>query len=603
PVLRSLSDLMVKAKPQFHKSEMLKPFHKTAEFCATCHKVSLPGELTAYKEWLRGQNHYDSYLLSGVSGHGARSFYYPPKAQESCNGCHMPATPSDQFGAEYDSELGQLAVHGHRFPSANSALSHWMNDQAGIRRHEQLLQGALRVDLFGLRREGSVDGELIAPVPNEGATVAKGKPYLIETVLRTLTLGHHFTQGTTDSNQIWVEFTATQDGEIIGRSGQRDERERVDPWSHFINNFVVDREGNRINRRNAHDIFTALYKHQIPPGAGHVIHYLLNVPDDSDAPIEITARLLYRKFDTEYLDYVRADRDPSRDPLDLGDVGDANDLPIIEIASDSILLNVAETDENPIDEWLAASTSDDEKPIPTWQRFNDYGIGLLLKGKTELKQAAEAFDSVATFGRYDGPLNKARVLVAEGDLVGAGESLTEALQHDPPPPSWTHAWLSGVVNRQQGNFKQAAKLLRGTLETKVPERGFDFSLDYMVRNELALTLLDIAQRADVMDEEGEFEQYIVDSKNEFERVLEVDSENATAHANLAKIASLTGDTTAEAYHRKLHSRYKMDDSAAEIALPSARRKYPAASHASEALVIYDLHREPSQNSYTTTTGH
>ncbi|MEM6474122.1 MAG: multiheme c-type cytochrome, partial [Planctomycetota bacterium] len=47
PVLRSLSDLMVKAKPQFHKSEMLKPFHKTAEFCATCHKVSLPGELTA----------------------------------------------------------------------------------------------------------------------------------------------------------------------------------------------------------------------------------------------------------------------------------------------------------------------------------------------------------------------------------------------------------------------------------------------------------------------------------------------------------------------------------------------------------------------------
>lgn len=73
PFLRSLSDLMVKAKPQFHKTEMLKPFHKTAEFCGTCHKVSLPGELTGYKDWLRGQNHYDSYLLSGVSGHGARS--------------------------------------------------------------------------------------------------------------------------------------------------------------------------------------------------------------------------------------------------------------------------------------------------------------------------------------------------------------------------------------------------------------------------------------------------------------------------------------------------------------------------------------------------
>ncbi len=77
-VLQTLNELMVKAKPAYHKHEMLKPFHKTAEFCGTCHKVSLPGEVTNYKEFLRGQNHYDSYLLSGVSGHGARSFYYPP---------------------------------------------------------------------------------------------------------------------------------------------------------------------------------------------------------------------------------------------------------------------------------------------------------------------------------------------------------------------------------------------------------------------------------------------------------------------------------------------------------------------------------------------
>ncbi|MEM0926292.1 MAG: hypothetical protein AAGJ83_09680, partial [Planctomycetota bacterium] len=557
-----------------------------------CHKVSLPGELTGYKDWLRGQNHYDSYLLSGVSGHGARSFYYPAKAQESCNGCHMPATPSEQFGAEYDESLGKLAVHGHRFPSANSALSYWSGDPEGIERHRQLLKGSLRVDLFGLRDGGSVDGDLIAPLPNRGAVVAKGRSYLVETVLRTLTLGHHFTQGTTDSNQIWVEFIATQDGKVIGSSGTRDERERVDPWSHFINNFVVDRGGNRINRRNAHDIFTSLYRHQIPPGAGHVIHYLLDVPVDSDEPIEITARLLYRKFDTEYLDYVRADRDPERDTLDLGGVGDRNDLPIIEIARDSIQLSVGDPSSNPVQSWLTEVQSDDETPIPTWQRFNDYGIGLLLRGKSELKQAADAFERVATFGRYDGPLNTARVQVSEGDLVGAGESLAAALEFDPAPPSWTHAWLSGVVSRQQGNLEKASELLRGTLETRVPERGFDFSLDYVVRNELALTLLDIAQRAgDIQGDATKFDEYVALARTEFKRVLEVDVENATAHANLAKIASLVGDRDAEAYHRERHSRYKMDDNAAEVALPSARRKYPAASHASESLVIYDLHRE------------
>lgn len=610
PFLRSLSDLMVKAKPAFHKQEMLKPFHKTAEFCGTCHKVSLPGEVTGYKDWLRGQNHYDSYLLSGVSGHGARSFYYPPRAQTNCNGCHMQPVASDQFGAQYDPKIGSLAVHGHRFPSANSALSHWIGDSAGIETHKQLLQDCMRIDLFGLRREAKIDGELIAPLPNEGATVVKGESYLLETVLRTLTLGHHFTQGTTDSNQVWVEITATQDGKIIGGSGQRDDRQRVDPWSHFVNNFVVDRGGNRINRRNAHDIFTALYKHQIPPGAGQTLHYLLEVPADSEAPIEINARILYRKFDTEYLDYVRADRDPRRDPLSVGKVGDSNDLPIIEIALDAITLTVVNRDVAVEERWIAAETSDDSKPIPTWQRFNDYGIGLLLGGK-ELTQAAAAFATVGELGRYDGPMNLARVQIAEGDLYGATESLTRAMEFDPPPPSWTHAWLSGVVNRQQGNLDKAAELLDGVLQTKVPERGFDFSLDYIVRNKLALTLLDLAQRAGAMGtDEGSvdrYHHYLHRARAEFQRVLQSDSENATAHANLAKIAALLADEyklqdsehasaslqreqKRRKLHRTLHDRYKQDDSAADEALPKARQRYPAADHAAQDVVVYDLHR-------------
>lgn len=592
-VLSQLNSLMVKAKPAFHKHEMLKPFHKTPEFCGTCHKVSLPGDVTEYKEFLRGQNHYDSYLLSGVSGHGARSFYYPPKAQANCNECHMPAMASNEFGAKYMEKLGELGVHNHSFPSANTALAYWMGDDELVEAHRNYLRGTLGVDLFGLREDGAIDGELEAPL-GDTATVEKGRAYLIETVLRTMKLGHHFTQGTTDSNQIWVELTAKQGDQIIGKSGHRDEREVVDSWSHFVNTFMLDREGKRINRRNAQNIFTPLYSHQIPPGAGQTIHYRLEVPDDSEEPIEVTARLLYRKFDTEYLDYIRRDRDPEVDPLDLGKEGDPNDLPIVEIASDRVTLKIAGTDSPDPDAVAEAADGADDGAIPEWQRWNDYGIGLLLKGKAELKQAADAFAEVESLGRFDGPLNLARVQFAEGDLDGATESLRRADTMDPPPPSWTHGWLSGVVNRQQGNLDEAAESLRNVLKTKVPDRGFDFSLDYNVRNELGLTLFDLAQRAEVMGKQDEFEVIVQDAIDQFHAVLDVDSENVTAHANLAEIYGLIGDEEQEQKHRTLHTRYKPDDNAAEVAIPAARRRYPAANHAAEALVIYDLQRNEDE---------
>ncbi len=584
-ILKQLNSLMVKAKPEFHKHEMLKPFHKTAEFCGTCHKVSLPGVLTGYKEFLRGQNHYDSYLLSGVSGHGARSFYYPPQSEANCNECHMPAVPSNDLAARYSKKTGGLAVHDHRFPSANSALSFWTGDSAGVEAHRRYLRGTLRVDLFGLRAGGSVDGELVAPI-GDTVGIEPGQTYLLETVLRTMTLGHHFTQGTTDSNEIWVEMTATQGGRVIGTSGHRNNREAVDPWSHFVNTFMLDRNGNRINRRNAQDIFTPLYSHQIPPGAGQTIHYRLLAPKDSLEPIEVTARLLYRKFDTEFLDFVRQDRDPEVDPLDLGAVGDPNNLPIMEICSDKITLTF---DDSPGDGSKRAS----EKAVPPWQRWNDYGIGMLLKGKSELKQSADAFAQVERLGRFDGPMNLARVQFAEGDLDGATRSLARAAEMDPPPPTWTHSWLSGIVNRQQGNLEAAADSLRAVLQTKVPSRGFDFSLDYVVRNQLGLTLVDLAQRADVMGDDSQSKELLREAQHQLETVLEVDSENVAAHANLAQVFSMMGEKTREENHRRLHARYKPDNNAAELAIPAARRRYPAANHAAAAIVIYDLHREQS----------
>ncbi len=299
-----INETMIKAKPSFHKRTFLKPLHKSADFCSVCHKVSLPKELTHYKDFLRGQNHYDAFLLSGVSGHGAKSFYYPKKAHENCNRCHMPLKKSNDFAALRRGDDKFTTIHDHLFPAANTAVP-WMNEHTDIIKiHQDFLKDVARVDLFGIIEGKEINGKLHAPLRPSVPELKPGGTYLIETVVRTLTLGHLFTQGTVDSNEVWVELTVVSDGETIGHSGLMDEDAEVDRWAHFLNVFMLDKDGNRIARRNAQDIVVPLYNHQIPPGAAATLHYSLTVPEGTTKPIEIEVALKYRKFDKEYTDFM-----------------------------------------------------------------------------------------------------------------------------------------------------------------------------------------------------------------------------------------------------------------------------------------------------------
>ncbi len=615
---------LTKAKPTFHNRTFLKPLHKTEEFCAACHKVSLPFAVNHYKEWLRGQNSYDSFILSGP-GHGARSFYYPPKTEANCNGCHLPLVPSDDFAARHFNPTNQTQryIHDHLFPSANSALA-WVRRAAAltngaaatppppsplrrglgypipasdhpsaldavIQRHDAFHQNNLRIDLIALKKGGTVDGPLLGPLRPTLPKLKPGQTYLVEAVVRTLNIAHLFSQGTTDSNEIWVDSTARDpDGRILGRSGGLGPHREVDPWAHFISVYMLNKDGLRIDRRNAQDIFTPLYNNQIPPGSGAVVHYRFTVPPQQRAPIRLEARVLYRKFDTIYLNYVFAPGWTNGLPFRL-----TNDLPIHTLATDAVTLPIEDGD--PLPESLLRQ----ESPIALWQRWNDYGIGLLNKGdrgseKGELIQAAHAFAQVEQLGRADGPLNQARVFFKEGRLEDAVQALQRAADTNrfhPPAPRWTLAWLSGLVNKQNGFLDRAIEDFRSILEDRSPEldaRGLDFSRDYEVINELGQTLFERAkmERADP-DRRRHFLRQAV---QRFEQTLVQDPENLAAHYNLALLYGQLGDQDQAARHRALHEKYRPDDNARDRAVVNARRANPAADHAAQAIVIYDLQR-------------
>ena len=597
-VLQWVNNQMVKAKPSFHKKTFLKPLHKTAEFCSTCHKVSLPYALNHYKEFLRGQNHFDTYWLSGV-GHGARSFYYPPKAIANCAGCHMPLAQSTDFGAKDFDQSNKFSIHNHFFPAANTGLA-WIRDAKPevIEAHQKFLQEITRVDIFGVKEGGTIDGKLIAPIRPNVPKLKRGEKYLLEAVIRTLKLGHPLTQGTVDSNELWVEVTLTSGGKVIGKSGGMDADREVDPYSHFINVFMLDRDGNRIDRRNPQDIFTPLYNHQVPPGAGNVAHYEFTLPDDVTAPVTVEVKLQYRKFDKQYMDFVTKSAKPDDKPIKSFKPGEKylNDTPITTMAVDAVTFaveGVADASRVSTD----AGRVGHESSIPPWQRWNDYGIGLFLEGKAELRQSIDAFTEVEKLGRFDGPLNLARVLHREGRLDEAVEALNRAAKHgtskdDPPAPRWTLQWLTGMVNREQGRLKEAETNLRSVLEDRSQEmidRNFDFSGDYEVINLLGLTLFEQAKAIRV---EGDPERLrlLNAAADRFKATLAIDSENVSAHYNLHQIYEDLGNKEEAAFHSAEHLKYKPDDNAQGRAVRLAREKYPAANFATEALVIYPLQR-------------
>lgn len=591
PTLQWINNQLVKAKPSFHKKTFLKPFHKTAEFCSTCHKVHLPRELNNYKEFLRGQNHYDPYLLSGVSGHGARSFYYPPAAQENCNGCHMPLKPSDDFGAKFFADASRLSIHDHLFPSANTGIAWLRNRPEIIEAHRDFLNGVMRVDLFGVREGGEIDGRLTAPLRPEVPTLTPGTTVLLETVIRTLKMGHLFTQGTVDSNEVWLDVTVTSGDRIIGRSGAIDPTRlnEVDPWSHFVNVFLLDRDGNRIDRRNPQDIFTPLYNHQIPPGAGQTVHYELEIPEDVDAPITVDVRLQYRKFDQRFMDIVATNNEKLGLIIRGHQPGQPyrNELPVVTLASDRVTFPI---------EGVAASVKNPTPDFPVWQRWNDYGIGLLLKGKAELRQATAAFTVVEELQRWDGPLNLGRVYNTEGRLDDAVAALQRAKEYSDEPgyPRWTWAWLSGAINRQQGQLDEAVLNLRSVLADSTPEmqkRRFDFSIDYEVINLLGQTLFDLGRLRARQNRADEAIRHWEDAVAQFEKTLTIDSENVAAHYNLQLLYSELDQPEKSREHGRLHARYKVDDNAQGRAVRLARKKYPAANFAAEAVVRYPLQRK------------
>ena len=593
PLVRGLHDFVVRLNPEPHRRTFLKPFMRadTAEFCSSCHKVHLDVPVNHYR-WIRGFNEYDNWQASGVSGQGARSFYYP-KSPMNCADCHMPQVPSTDAG-----NVDGL-VHSHRFPGANTAVPMANQDAAQLEFAKKFLQDKqLSVDIFAVSPEGKVTnapmrsaggppelsttfavgeeseaalpkgpaGEvrpITAPIDRTDAAVRRGDDTRVDVVVRTRKVGHFFPGGTIDAFDVWLELKATDEkGQTIFWSGKvaDDGKGPVEPGAHFYRSLQIDGHGNPINKRNAWATRSVVYVHLIPPGAADTAHFRLHIPENAGDKITLHARLNYRKFTwfNTHFSFAAVEADntassssgavttPDYDDRKWAFSGDTShvsgnlktipDLPITTIAEDTKTLRVLSRNA-PEPQAKTLTTKED------WTRWNDYGIGLLLQG--DLKAAAAAFEKIteADPQNPDGWTNIGRALVQEGDTAGARKVLEKALAIAPQLARTNFFYARAL--REDGDYDGAIAHLQVVLA--------QFPRDRVVRNELGRIFF-LTKR-------------YTDAVKEFEQTLSIDPEDLQAHYNLMLCYNGLGDYAKANEHKVRYLRFKADESAQAITGP------------------------------------
>jgi tetratricopeptide (TPR) repeat protein len=581
PFVRYMHDFLVKLNPEPHRRAFLKPFMKTqtAEFCSSCHKVHLDVPVNHYR-WIRGFNEYDNWQASGVSGQGARSFYYPKKPQQ-CADCHMPLERSNDMGNVAGS------VHSHRFPAANTALPVANEDAAQLKITEDFLKsGILSVDIFALspaqavRKAGgageseiattfavgeeaeakvaSSTGEatpVTAPLNRVQPAVRRGDTVRVDVVVRTKKIGHFFPGGTVDAYDTWLELKGTDNqGQTVFWSGMAEDGGKgpVEKGAHFYRSLQIDEHGNPINKRNAWATRAVVYVRLIPPGAADTVHYRVHIPKNAGDKITLHARLCYRKFawwgtqfsfvgqlDTAHPELLTPSYDDRMFTLDapLSGVSAKQqaipEVPIVALAEDEVSLPVAP-------KGVAAAVPKIELKAEDWQRWNDYGIGLFLQG--DLKAAQAAFLKVTEIDpkNPDGWVNLGRTAVQEGDMDAARPVLEKALAIS-PDLARAHYFYARVL-RADGKYEEAANHLRTVLA--------QYPRDRVALNDLGRLLF--------------LERKYADAVKQLESVLLIDPEDLQAHYNLMLCYSGLGNEKLAKEHQALYLRFKADEASQTI---------------------------------------
>jgi tetratricopeptide (TPR) repeat protein len=528
PIYGKVPDAEILAHLDRHSAAVMKPFYRTTDFCAACHKAALPKELNDYK-WQRAIFLSDEWQNSSFAKQSPLPFYVKP-AVSNCQTCHMTREALD--APDSGAKEGKLA--SHRWLGANTLLPTYYHYDDQLQKTTAFLQnGVFNVDLFAL--ETGKDATLVAPLGMQPYTLNAGDPVTVSVVIQNKGIGHSHVPEQRDMYESWVQFTVKDDkGAVVMQSGFLKPDGILDERAHSFTNRLINKEGTLNDLHQVWANRVVAYNNTIQSGRSQIVRYQFRVPESmTSGALTVTAQVNYRRFNQHFINFG----------LKNGYV-----QPVVTMASRTRVLKIGRND---------ADAAPDPADNPVWQRWNNYGIGLL--DAQQYADSVHAFEQVAKL-RPDYPDAYTNIALANfqwekydqarASLEKALKLLETAKSGDMSKTNKARAlYYMALVERNEGNLDGAIEDLKQVAE------AFPESRD--AHRELGFSYY----------QQHKYEP----ARVEYERVQSIDPDDLAAHYNLSILYRRLGMKDKAAVEAARFADQKDDPTANTYALEYLRK--------------------------------
>jgi Tfp pilus assembly protein PilF len=530
PITRAVSDGEILAHLDRHSAAVMKPFYRSSEFCATCHKAALPRQLNDYK-WQRAISLYDEWQNSSFAKQSPLPFYVKDSVS-TCETCHMQREHIKL--PDPGAKNGLLA--SHRWLGANTIIPKFYGyDEQADRIVKFLQDSVFNVDLFAIEHGGQSGQPPVvsAPLGLVSYSVAPGELLTADVVIQNKGIAHSYVPEQRDMYESWIDFTVKDNtGKTLFESGFLKPNSDLDERAHSFTNRLISPQGTLNAEHQVWNTHIVAYNNTIQSGRSQIVRYSFHMPPAAAGPITLTATVRYRRFDQHFMDFG----------MNMSG-GKHYDQPIVEMISASRTVAVGENHPVP--------------PAPSenkqWMRWNNYGISLL--DAQQYAASVEAFAHVAKLrpDYVDAFTNQAIVEIQWQQYKDAGEHLGQALKL--APENSRALYYRALLERNEGDLEGAIADLR------LVAKAFPRSRD--AHRELGFSL---------------YQQHkYSEARAEYEIVQTIDPDDLAAHYVLAILYRRLGLKDKAAQQAAIFADQKDDPSANSFALDYLRKHTEVAS--------------------------